>query len=87
MERAAAGFNFAPAEPVNYAREFAPLDLSSAVEAAGSLKLNGAPPVLVAAAWEKLARHALQIEPGSERDLVLAEQIKAIGEPQRGPLT
>lgn len=87
MERAAAGFNFAPADPVNYAREFAPLDLSSAVEAAGSLKLNGAPPVLVAAAWEKLARHALQIEPGSERDLILAEQIKAIGEPPRGPLT
>ena len=86
-ERAAAGFGFAPAEPVKWPREFAPLDLSSAVEAAGSLKINGAPPVLIASAWEKLARHALQIEAGSERDLILTEQLKAIGEPLRGPLT
>ena len=87
MTRAAAGFGFTAAEPVKWPREFAPLDLSSAVEAAGSLKINGAPPVLISAAWEKLARHALQIEAGSERDALLTEQLKAIAEPPRGPLT
>jgi hypothetical protein len=87
MELAAAGFGFTPADPVNWPREFAPMDLSAAVEAAGSLKINGAPPVLVSAAWEKLARHSLQIEPGSEKDLALAEQLAAMAAPPRGPLT
>jgi hypothetical protein len=87
MELAAAGFSFAPADPVNWPREFAPMDLSAAVEAAGSLKINGAPPVLVSAAWEKLARHSLQIEPGSEKDAALAEQLQVMASAPRGPLT
>jgi hypothetical protein len=87
MELAAKGFGFPAADPVNWPREFAPMDLAAAVEAAGSLKINGAPPVLVSAAWEKLARHSLQIEPGSEKDAALAEQLQSMAAAPRGPFT
>lgn len=87
MARASAGFGFAAPAPVSWPREFAPMDLQTAVEAAGSLKVNGAPPVLVASAWEKLARQVMSIEPGSEKDAQLTEQLAAMSAPPRGPLT
>lgn len=76
---AASAFGFAPPEKIAWPREFAPLDLQAAVAAAGQLKINGAPQVLIAAAWEKIARQTLAIAPGSDDDAVLQEQLDALG--------